>query len=103
MCNSTVFKLFSNFGYFGGLWYTPESHIFWRGPKALVIFLHYTKVPQRQKVVRLSNVLALTADKMYSLKGNKHTEIGHKIQGKFKIYQEKNNVQNIKFCMFNSH
>lgn len=44
-------------------------------------------------------MLALTAE-MYSLKRNiqKHTEIGHKIQDKFKIHQEKNNVQKVNFA-----
>lgn len=53
-------------------WYTPELDIiFWWGPKGLIVFLHDTKVPQKQKVVSLNNALPLTADKMYSLKGNK--------------------------------
>lgn len=38
----------------------------------------------------------LTAE-MYSLKRNKHTEIGHKIQSKFKIHQE-NKVQKVNFA-----
>lgn len=42
-------------------------------------------------------MLALTAE-VYSLKRNKHTEIGHKIQGKFKVHQEKNKVQKVSFA-----